>query len=96
VKLTDLGRAKRIAIDKDNTTTVEGAAAHRFNAATEEYMDMIEAGIIDPTKVTRTALQNAASIAGLMITTECVIADKHEDDKKMGGMPGGMGGGDTY
>ena len=54
---------------------------------------MIEAGIIDPTKVTRTALQNAASIAGLMITTECVIADKPEDDKKMGGgMPGGMGG----
>jgi len=73
---------------------VEGAASHCFNAATEEYMDMIEAGIIDPTKVTRTALQNAASIAGLMITTECVIADKPEDDKKMGGgMPGGMGGG---
>ena len=71
---------------------VEGADAQRFNAATEEYMDMIEAGIIDPTKVTRTALQNAASIAGLMITTECVIADKPEDDKKMGGgMPGGMG-----
>ena len=69
-------------------------AAYGFNAATEEYMDMIEAGIIDPTKVTRTALQNAASIAGLMITTECVIADKPEDDKKMGGgMPGGMGGG---
>ena len=68
-------------------------AAYGFNAATEEYMDMIEAGIIDPTKVTRTALQNAASIAGLMITTECVIADKPEEDKKMGGgMPGGMGG----
>ena len=68
-------------------------ASFGFNAATEEYGDMIEAGIIDPTKVTRTALQNAASIAGLMITTECVIADKPEDDKKMGGMPGGMGGG---
>ena len=68
-------------------------AAFGFNAATEEYGDMIEAGIIDPTKVTRTALQNAASIAGLMITTECVIADKPEEDKKMGGgMPGGMGG----
>ena len=76
---------------------VEGAAAYGFNAATEEYVDMIEAGIIDPTKVARTALQNAASIAGLMITTECVIADKPEDDKKMGGgMPGGMGGGDMY
>ena len=71
-------------------------AAYGFNAATEEYMDMIEAGIIDPTKVTRTALQNAASIAGLMITPECVIADKPEEDKKMGGMPGGMGGGDMY
>ena len=68
-------------------------ASYGFNAATEEYMDMIEAGIIDPTKVRRTALQNAASIAGLMITTECVIADKPEEDKKMGGMPGGMGGG---
>jgi len=59
-------------------------------------MDLIEAGIIDPTKVTRTALQNAASIAGLMITTECVIADKPEEDKKMGGMGGGRGGGDMY
>ena len=44
-------------------------------------------------RLTRTALQNAASIAGLMITTECLIADKPEEDKKMGGMPGGMGGG---
>ena len=53
--------------------------------------------ILDPTKVMRTVLQNAASIAGLMITTECVIAGKPEDDKKMGGgMPGGMGGGDMY
>jgi chaperonin GroEL (HSP60 family) len=56
-------------------------------------VDILSAGIIDPTKVTRTALQNAASIAGLMITTECLIADKPEDDKKMGG---GMGGGDMY
>jgi len=61
----------------------EGAAAYGFNAATEEYMDLIEAGIIDPTKVTRTALQNAASIAGLMITTECLIAEKPEEDKKI-------------
>ena len=67
--------------------------SYGFNAASEEYGDMIEAGIIDPTKVTRTALQNAASIAGLMITTECVIADKPEEDKKM---PGGMPGGDMY
>jgi chaperonin GroEL len=76
-------------------------ASYGFNAATEEYGDMIEAGIIDPTKVTRTALQNAASIAGLMITTECVITDMPEEEKKgmPGGMPGGMGGmggGDMY
>jgi chaperonin GroEL len=64
-----------------------------YNANTGDYEDLFKAGIVDPTKVTRTALQNAASIAGLMITTECVIADKPEDDKKMGGMPGGMGGG---
>ena len=70
--------------------------AYGLNAATEEYTDMIKAGIIDPAKVTRTALQNAASIAGLMITTECLIANKLEEDKKMGGMPGGMDGGDMY
>jgi chaperonin GroEL len=60
---------------------------------------MIEAGIIDPTKVTRTALQNAASIAGLMITTEALVTDKPEEKGgdmgggMGGGMPGGMGGG---
>ena len=73
-----------------------------YNAQTEQYEDLVEAGVIDPTKVTRTALQNAASIAGLMITTECVIADAPEEEKKggmPGGMPGGMGGmggGDMY
>jgi hypothetical protein len=59
--------------------------SYGFNAATGEYRDMIEAGIIDPTTVARTALQNAASIAGLMITTECIIADKPEKEKKMPG-----------
>ncbi|HDZ78531.1 MAG TPA: molecular chaperone GroEL, partial [Gammaproteobacteria bacterium] len=66
-----------------------------YNAATGEYGDMIEMGILDPTKVTRTALQNAASIAGLMITTEAMVADKPSDDAGAGGgMPdmGGMGG----
>ncbi len=62
-----------------------------FNAQSEEYVDLIEAGVIDPTKVVRSALQNAASVAGLLITTEAMIAEK-KDDKK-GGMPGGMGGG---
>jgi chaperonin GroEL len=50
-------------------------ASFGFNAASEEYGDMLSTGIIDPTKVTRAALQNAASIAGLMITTECMITD---------------------
>lgn len=65
-----------------------------FNAQTEEYEDLVEAGVIDPTKVTRTALQNAASIAGLLLTTEAVVVEKKEDkDEKGGGMPGGgMGG----
>jgi chaperonin GroEL len=62
-----------------------------FNAATEEFEDLVKAGVIDPAKVTRTALQNAASIAGLMLTTEAMVADIPEEDKG-GGMPGGMGG----
>jgi chaperonin GroEL len=60
-----------------------------LNAATGEYVDMIKAGIIDPAKVTRSALQNAASIAALFLTTECVIADKPEKAPAGGGMPGG-------
>ncbi len=64
-----------------------------FNAATLKWEDMLIAGIIDPAKVTRSALQNAASISGLVLTTECVIADKPEKKEPMGGMPpGGMGG----
>jgi len=72
-----------------------------FNARTEEYGDLIEHGVVDPTKVTRTALENAASVAGLLLTTEAVVADRPEpegegagapDMSGMGGM-GGMGGG---
>ncbi|MEO1889400.1 MAG: chaperonin GroEL [Cycloclasticus sp.] len=65
-----------------------------YNAATGEYGDMIKMGILDPAKVTRTALQNAASIAGLMITTEAMITDEPEEAGAAGGMPdmGGMGG----
>jgi chaperonin GroEL len=66
-------------------------AGHGLNAATGEYVDMIKAGIIDPAKVTRSALQNAASIAALFITTEAVIADKPE---KTPAAPAGPGGGD--
>jgi len=66
-----------------------------FNAQTEQYVDLIKAGIVDPTKVVRTALQDAASVAGLLITTEAMIADKPEKKGAGGGMPdmGGMGGG---
>ncbi|MGD6858392.1 MAG: chaperonin GroEL [Enterobacteriaceae bacterium] len=67
---------------------------HGYNAATEQYGDMICMGILDPTKVTRSALQYAASIAGLMITTECMVTDLPKDDKSDLGAPGssGMGG----
>jgi chaperonin GroEL len=64
-----------------------------FNAATEVYEDLVEAGVIDPTKVVRTALQNAASIAGLLLTTECVVVDHPEEEGAAGGGgAGGMGG----
>jgi chaperonin GroEL len=62
-----------------------------FNAATEQYEDLVKAGVIDPAKVTRTALQNAASIAGLMLTTEAMVSELPEDEKSSP-MPGGMGG----
>ena len=66
---------------------------HGLNAATGEYGDMLAAGVPDPTKVVRSALQNAASIAALFLTTEAVIADKPEKAAPMGGDPsGGMGG----
>ncbi len=72
---------------------VEGSGNFGFNAATGEYGDMVEMGVLDPTKVTRTALQNAASVAGLMLTTDCMVGELAED-KPAGGMPdmGGMGG----
>jgi len=68
--------------------------AYGFNAAKEKFEDLLDAGIIDPTKVTRNALQNAASVAALMITTEALIAEKPEEKKEppMGGGHGGMGG----
>src|SRR5688500_15392542 len=64
-----------------------------YNAATDTYEDLVKAGVIDPTKVTRTALQNAASIAGLLLTTEAVVVEKKEDKPAPAGPPGGgMGG----
>jgi chaperonin GroEL len=73
----------------------EGKGDFGFNARTEVYENLLAAGVIDPTKVTRIALENAASIAGMLLTTECVISDKPEKDKSAGMPPmgGGMGGG---
>jgi chaperonin GroEL len=71
----------------------EGKGAFGYNAATGEYGDMIELGILDPAKVTRLALQNSASVAGLLLTTEVMIAEAPKDDEHGHGMPpGGMGG----
>ena len=69
-----------------------GKNAYGFNAATEVYGDMYEMGVIDPTKVARVALENAASIAGLLLTTEAAIYDKPQKEAPMPAMPGGMGG----
>ncbi|MDF1570872.1 MAG: chaperonin GroEL [Bacteroidales bacterium] len=73
----------------------EGKEDFGYNARTEKYENLFEAGVIDPTKVTRVALENAASIAGMFLTTECVIVDEPQDEPPMpagGGMGGGMGG----
>jgi chaperonin GroEL len=74
---------------------LEGKDDYGYNARTEVFEDLLKAGVIDPTKVTRVALENAGSIAGMLLTTECVMADEPEDDNEPagGGMPGGMGGG---
>jgi chaperonin GroEL len=73
---------------------LEGKGAFGFNAATGEYGDLVSMGILDPTKVTRTALQNASSVAGLMITTEAMVAEMPKEEAPAGGAPdmSGMGG----
>ena len=78
---------EKIRQSKDNN--------YGYNALTDQYEDLVAAGVIDPTKVTRTALQNAASISGLLITTEALIVEKKEPagaGASGGGPPGGMGG----
>ena len=90
--VANAGDEPSVVVDK----VVRGKGNYGYNAATGEYGDMVEMGVLDPTKVTRTALQNAASVAGLMLTTECMVAELAED-KPAGGMPdmsgmGGMGG----
>ena len=71
---------------------MEGKKNFGYDAKTEKYVDMLKAGIIDPKKVTRIALENAASVAGMILTTECALVDIKEENAG-GGMPGGMGGG---
>jgi len=73
----------------------EGKDDYGFNAQSEKYENLIETGVIDPTKVTRTALQNAASIASLLLTTEALIVEKKED-KPAPAAPGGGGMGGMY
>jgi chaperonin GroEL len=98
VRKSLLEPAKQIAINagQDGGVIVDkirsGKGSFGYNAATEEFEDLIKAGILDPTKVTRVALQNAASVAGLLITTECAIAEKPEEKKEMPQMPPGGGG----
>ncbi len=78
-----------------NRVSSESSESFGFNAATGEFEDLVAAGVVDPAKVTRTALQNAASIAGLMLTTEALITELPEE-KKAGGAPGGMAGMGDY
>ncbi|GAA5082180.1 chaperonin GroEL [Lysobacter panacisoli] len=88
--VTNAGEEPSVILNK----VIEGKGAFGYNAANGEFGDMIEFGILDPTKVTRTALQNAASIAGLMITTEAMVAElpKKDEPAMPGGGMGGMGG----
>ncbi len=69
-----------------------GKGAYGYNAGTGEYGDMLEEGILDPAKVARLALQNAASVAGLLLTTEVMIAEAPKEEEHAHGAPGGMGG----
>jgi len=83
------GAEGSIVLDK----VKNGKGAFGFNAASEEYEDLLKSGIIDPTKVVRTALLNAASVAGLLLTTEAMVAEKPEERSAAPAMPpGGMGG----
>jgi chaperonin GroEL len=83
------GKEGAVVVERIRTEKNENIG---FNAQTETFEDLVKAGVIDPAKVTRTALQNAASIAGLMLTTEAMVSELPEDDKGSPAMPGGMGG----
>jgi chaperonin GroEL len=83
------GHEGSVVVEKVKAAT---AVANGFDAESNEYVDMLQAGIIDPTKVERIALQNAASIASLLLTTEALITDIPEEDKKAGAPPMPHGG----
>ncbi|HEX5362717.1 MAG TPA: chaperonin GroEL [Gallionella sp.] len=85
--VANAGEEPSVVVNK----VLEGKGSFGYNAGTGEYGDMLAMGVVDPTKVTRTALQNASSIAGLMLTTACMVAESPED-KPAGGMGGEMGG----
>ena len=82
---TNAGLEGSIVVQK----VLEGEGNFGFNARTEKYEDLVDAGVIDPTKVSRTALENAASIAALLLTTEAIVTEKKEEEKAMPQMPGG-------
>ncbi len=89
--VTNAGQEGSVVVNK----VKEGKDDFGFNARTEVYENLYQAGVIDPTKVSRIAIENAASIAGMLLTTECVLAEIKEESSAMpmgGGMPGGMGG----
>jgi len=88
--VSNAGEEPSVIVNK----VIDGKGSFGFNAATSEFGDMIEMGILDPAKVTRTALQAAGSVAGMMITTEAMVTDIPKDDTPMPPMPdmGGMGG----
>jgi chaperonin GroEL len=88
--VTNAGEEGSVVLNKVR----DGEGNYGYNAATGEYTDMIAAGILDPTKVVRSALQNASSVAGLMVTTEAMVAELPKEEASMpgGGDMGGMGG----
>ena len=89
--VANAGEEPSVVVNK----VTEGKGNFGYNAATGEYGDMVAMGVLDPTKVTRTALQNAASVAGLMLTTEAMVAEAPKEEAPAmpgGGGMGGMGG----
>ncbi|MBV8465293.1 MAG: chaperonin GroEL, partial [Burkholderiales bacterium] len=86
--VTNAGDEASVVVNK----VLEGKGNFGYNAATSEYGDMVEMGVLDPTKVTRSALQHAASVASLMLTTDCMVAELPKEDAPAAGGMGGMGG----